>query len=240
MPTTWRRTLSLCIVLPALTFAACAGNSSTQPTAPTPFSGTWSGIPSGNTGPFGLTLTLSQSGSSVSGTSVWTFVNPIAIANLTLKGTATGSSSTLTVTDPSNGSTVGSPLALTISGSTMSVSAGAISGSLNQQTGIAGCANPAVGTLNIQNTYAAEQHSNMYLMLFTGTGAVVAQGTNQIVQDVLSGPYILKTFGTAADGKIYTDDSWNLCTQSFIQVDACKVNQYKSNTGCSGRPLPHG
>jgi hypothetical protein len=56
---------------------------------------------------------------------------------------------------------------------------------------------------------------------------------------VLSGPYTVKMYGRAADGKIYTDDSWNLCSSSVAQVAACKVNQYTSNSGCKGRPLPN-
>lgn len=229
------------VALSVFIMAGCAGSGPTPPTpAPAPaFAGTWSGIPSGSTGPFGLSLVLSQTGSTVSGTSVWTFINPTAVATLNINGTATGSSATLNVTDPSNGSKVGSSMTATINGSSMTITAGAVSGTLNQQAGISGCVNPAVGTVNIQNTYAAEQHSDMYLMLYTGAGVAVAQGTNSIVQDVLSGPYVLKTYGRAADGKIYTDDSWNLCTQSFVQVDACKINQYKSNVGCVGRPLPH-
>lgn len=97
--------------------------------------------------------------------------------------------------------------------------------------------NGITGTLNILDTWNVEQKSDMYIMVFNGAGVAVVQGYNQIVQDILSGPYIAKFYGRANDGKIYTSD-WNLCFTSNIQVDAGKVNQYKTNGGCTGKKVP--
>ena len=201
-----------------------------------PFTGLWSGANAINVANYD-TFTLSQSGSSVSGTVSTLSFQGTATDNLS--GTANGSMATVAVT--SNGKVSTASMTLTLSGGTLTAQWAGNAGPVTETLATGGpCANPLVGTLNIPNTYNVEQKSDMYIMVFNGAGIAIAQGTNQVVQDVPSGPYVAKTYGTAADGKIYTDDSWNLCSSSVVQVAACKVNQYTSNAGCKGRPLPHG
>jgi hypothetical protein len=241
-----RRSVSCAAVIACALFAgSCAGGnsgSSTSASSDGPFTGTWSGTFGTGASPF--SVTLSQTNSTVVGVAAVT-TNGVA-SGLSINGSASGNVANVAMTYPDGSSAVpkatftlaGSTLSTQWTGSTGVVVTGSLSPTAAAPT-TAGCANPLIGTLNILNTYYIEQNSDMYIQVFNGAGVVIAQGTNQIVQDVLSGPYIMKTFGRAADGKIYTDASWNLCSQSNVQVDACKVNQYKSNSGCVGRPLPH-
>lgn len=234
----------MCAVVPLLTMgllfiAGCSGGNSgggTSTGASGLFTGVWSGANAVNVANYD-TFTLTQSGANVSGTVSTISVQGTATDNIS--GTANGSTATVAVTHSGN---VAIPsMTLTIGGSTLTAQWTGNAGPLTETLGTGGpCANPLVGTLNILNTYNVEQKSDMYIMVFNGAGIAIAQGMNQVVGDVPSGPYTAKTYGRAADGKIYTDDSWNLCSSSAIQVAACKVNQYTSNAGCKGRPLPHG
>jgi hypothetical protein len=201
-----------------------------------PFTGTWSGANAVNVANYD-TFTLSQSGASVSGTV--STISSQGTATDNISGTANGGTATVAVTN--NGTVAIGSMTLTIGGGTLTAQWTGNAGAVTETLTTGGpCANPLVGTLNILNTYNVEQKSDMYIMVFNGAGIAIAQGMNQVIQDVPSGPYIVKTYGRAADGKIYTDDSWNLCSSSVAQVAACKVNQYTSNAGCKGRPLPHG
>jgi hypothetical protein len=231
-----------------LELAGCGGGGSGTTAASGPFTGTWSGSFSNSAGIYPMTLTLSQTGASVAGVAAVT--TAVGTGTESINGTANGNTATVAFTN-SSGTTVVPVATFSINGTGMSVnwattSGFVITGTLTSggipvpQPGTAACVNPNVGTLNVTNTYYVEQKSDMYIMVFNGAGVPILQGYNQVVQDVLSGPYIVKTYGRAADGKIYTDDSWNLCSSSAVQVDACKVNQYTSNAGCKGRPLPHG
>ena len=214
--------------------AGCSGSGPTP--ASGPFTGTWSGANGVNVANFD-TWTLSQAGSTVTGT-VKT-ISSQGTASDDINGTASGNIATVSLSN--NGKVEVGAATLTLSGTNLTAQWSGNSGAVTEALTAGGaCANPLVGTLNILNTYYIEQKSDMYIMIFNGAGAPVLQGYNQLVQDILSGPYVAKTYGRTSTGSINTDDSWNLCTSSVIQVAACRVNQYTSNTGCKGRVAPHG
>jgi hypothetical protein len=112
-----RHAMLLCVLAIAIIAVACSGGNSSSPTSPSgPFSGSWVGT--FGSPPVPITITLSQSGSTVSGT--MTITSGPGVGQVLVQGTASGSTANVTFTN-SDGSAVGVTNAtFTLNGGTMS------------------------------------------------------------------------------------------------------------------------
>jgi hypothetical protein len=131
-----RRLSALFVLLVSATFSACSKSDS--PTGPTTLSGKYQGPASDVTGSGVLTLNVSQSGSTVSGTAITSATAGSPGTSGTVSGTLSGSTLTFTITF----TTSNPPCTITISGTATGVTSSTIAGTYSATST---CGNPVSG-----------------------------------------------------------------------------------------------